>query len=64
MRLMSVTPRSECVVAPAGYSFAATTRPLSFAARTSPGGVASVRYSVIRGSKSLPGRTAARIRSR
>ena len=50
---MSVTPASLFVVAPAGYSFSAT-MPASRARRISSGGVRSVRYSVISGSKSAP----------
>ena len=39
----SVTPESELVVAPAGYSFTPCTTPLSRARRISSGGVLSVR---------------------
>ena len=60
-RLISVTPLSEFVVAPAGYSLKATI-PFSFAVCTSSGFVSSVRYSVIRGSKSMPSGTACRMR--
>jgi hypothetical protein len=48
-RLMSVTPESELVVAPAGYSFTATTKPLNLALAISAAFVLSVRYSVISG---------------
>ena len=61
---MSVTPASECVVAPAGYSLTPCTSPEPFARSISAGAVASVRYKVIMGSKRLPGGKAARIRSR
>ncbi|MCY1184987.1 hypothetical protein D9M73_257250 [compost metagenome] len=40
---MLVTPESELVVAPAGYSLAACTKPVALAARTSSGWVRSVR---------------------
>lgn len=60
-RLISVTPLSEFVVAPAGYSLKATT-PFSFAVCTSSGVVSSVRYSVIRGSNSMPSGIACRMR--
>ncbi|MNJ66445.1 hypothetical protein D3C77_625240 [compost metagenome] len=59
-----VTPESELVVAPAGYSLAACTKPVAFAARISSGWVRSVRYSTINGSKWLPVGRAARMRSR
>ena len=60
----AVTPESELVVAPAGYSFTAVTTPLSLAKAISAGEVRSVRYSVISGWKALPAGTAAMIRSR
>mmetsp|Transcript_19946 Transcript_19946/g.60390 ORF Transcript_19946/g.60390 Transcript_19946/m.60390 type:complete len:207 (+) Transcript_19946:541-1161(+) len=63
--IRSVTPESEFVVAPAGYSLQATTLPLSLAVWISSGVVLSVKYSVIRGSKpSASGGTHARMRSR
>lgn len=62
-RATSVTPASEFVVAPAGYSLAATT-PAARAAEISSGEVLSVRYSVMSGVKSLPGGSAAKMRSR
>ncbi|MCY1177843.1 hypothetical protein D9M73_181670 [compost metagenome] len=43
MLSMLVTPESELVVAPAGYSLAAWTKPLALAARTSSAVVRSVR---------------------
>jgi hypothetical protein len=52
------------VVAPAGYSFTAWMKPLSWARRISSGSVLSVRYSVISGSKLMPAGSAARMRSR
>ena len=52
------------MVAPAGYSLTAFTRPDAWAAATSAGSVPSVRYSVISGSKAAPSGRAARIRSR
>ena len=58
----SVTPASELVVAPAGYSLSATT-PASLARAISSGGVLSVRYSVIKGSKATPAGTAAWMRA-
>jgi hypothetical protein len=58
-----VTPFSELVVAPAGYILHALTTPAAFAAAISSGLVASVRYSVIIGSKFAPSGSAARIRS-
>ncbi|MNJ00528.1 hypothetical protein D3C73_1598820 [compost metagenome] len=61
---MLVTPESELVVAPAGYSLAAYTMPLALAARMSSGLVRSVRYSTISGSKRLPAGRALRMRSR
>ena len=61
---IEVTPASECVVAPAGYSLAPTTKPLAFALRISSGEVLSVRYSVICGSNLMPCGTAARMRAR
>jgi hypothetical protein len=63
-RAMSVTPASECVVAPAGYSLTPCTTPEAFARSISCGGVESVRYSVISGWKVLPAGRAARIRWR
>ena len=60
---MSVTPASLLVVAPAGYSFTATT-PSARARPISSGGSVSVRYSVINGEKSLPFGRAARMRLR
>ena len=56
----SVTPWSEFVVAPAGYSFTPCTKPLSRARRISSGGVLSVRYSVISGSNVIPAGSAAK----
>jgi hypothetical protein len=64
MLLKSLTPLSELVVAPAGYSLQPTTRPLAAAASMSAGVVSSVRYSVMSGSKPLPAGTAAITRSR
>ena len=63
-RRRSRTPASEWVVAPAGYSFTACTQGSAAAAWISSGVVASVRYSVISGSKSHAAGTAARMRSR
>jgi len=62
--LKSLTPLSELVVAPAGYSLHAATSPLLAAASTSAGVVSSVKYSVISGSNPLPSGTAAITRSR
>ena len=47
----SVTPESEFVVAPAGYSLQANTTPLAFASAMSSGVVWSVRYNVMSGVK-------------
>ncbi|MNK97470.1 hypothetical protein D3C87_1178040 [compost metagenome] len=63
-RRMSVTPASLLVVAPAGYSFTAWTKPLALAATISSAGVLSVRYSVISGSNAMPDGSAARMRAR
>jgi hypothetical protein len=62
--MRSVTPLSELVVAPAGYSLHALTTPVALAAAMSAGDVVSVRYSVISGSKFVPSGSAARMRSR
>src|SRR5215831_12644599 len=61
---MAVTPESELVVAPAGYSLAPTMKALSRARRISSGGIASVKYNVIKGSNLAPLGTAATMRSR
>ncbi len=66
---MFVTPASLLVVAPAGYNLAATIwspPPLlrvALARRISSLAMRSVRYSVIKGVKSRPSGTAARIRA-
>ena len=56
----SVTPESELVVAPAGYSLNAT-MPAALASRTVSGVVLSVKYNAIKGSKAKPCGTAAKI---
>ena len=58
----SVTPLSLLVVAPAGYSLHATT-PAAAASLMSSGVVLSVRYSVMRGSKSESGPKASVMRA-
>mmetsp|Transcript_45775 Transcript_45775/g.73624 ORF Transcript_45775/g.73624 Transcript_45775/m.73624 type:complete len:208 (-) Transcript_45775:96-719(-) len=52
--LMSVTPDSELVVTPFGYSFTAYTCPEALASFISSGDVLSVMYNVIRGVNSIP----------
>jgi hypothetical protein len=60
-----VTPLSELVVAPAGYSLSAFTNPDAAAAATSAGVVRSVRYMAMRGSKGGdPAGRAAKMRAR
>ncbi len=58
---MLVTPASEFVVAPAGYSLQATT-PAFFALAISSGVVLSVRYKTIKGLKFRPAGITASIR--
>src|SRR6202041_2138092 len=62
--LTSVTPASEWVVAPAGYSLTPCTNPVARARSISSGGVVFVKYRVSSGSKRVFPGSAAMIRSR